>query len=170
MHSKQFWVSAFAAVSLATGVTGHAQQPSATPGGAPDRVAAFKQSLQQGMAAIRRYQWVETTSISLKGEEKSRKQQACLYGADGKVAKTPIGQPAARKEAQGGGRRGGRVKQQIVEKKKDEVKDYMERAAALIRPVTSRQPRIRSRPQKRPDASRSIRNRAEQSGWSFRST
>jgi len=132
MRWNYFFVPAFAAVSLAIGATGRAQQPPATSGGAQDRVAAFKQSLQQGMAAIRRYQWTETTSISLKGEEKSRKQQACVYGADGKVAKTPIGQPAPQQQAQGGGRRGGRLKQQIVENKKDEMKEYMERAAALI--------------------------------------
>jgi hypothetical protein len=134
MRWKHFWMPAIVALSFAFGVTGHAQQPSATPGGQQDRVAAFKQSLQQGMAAIRRYQWIETTSISLKGEEKSRKQQACLYGADGKVAKTPIGQPAAppQPQAQGGGRRGARLKQQVVEKKKDEMKEYMEKAAALI--------------------------------------
>jgi hypothetical protein len=132
MRWNPFWMPAIAAALLAAGVTGHAQQPSATPGGAQDRVAAFKQSLQQGMAGIRRYQWIETTSISLKGEEKSRKQQACLYNADGKVAKTPIAQPEPKQQAQSGGRRGGRVKQQIVEKKTDEMKDYMERAAALI--------------------------------------
>ena len=132
MRWNQFWRSAIAAASLATVVTGHAQQPAATPGAAEDRVAAIKQSLQQGMAAIRRYQWVETTSISMKGEEKSRKQQTCLYGADGKVVKTPIGQPAPQQQASSGGRRGGRLKQQIVENKKDEMKDYMETAAALI--------------------------------------
>jgi hypothetical protein len=131
MRWKHFWMPAITAVSLATGMTGHAQQPAATPGGAEDRVAAFKQTLQQGLGAIRRYQWVETTSISLKGEEKSRKQQACLYGADGKVAKTPIGQPEPQQQAQSRGR-GGRLKERVVENKKDEMADYMERAAALI--------------------------------------
>ncbi|MGE5836896.1 MAG: hypothetical protein ACM4AI_20645 [Acidobacteriota bacterium] len=126
---------AIVAASLAIGGFVHAQQPPPTAGGgAQDHVAALKQSLQQGMAAIRRYQWVETTSISVKGEEKSRKQASCLYGADGKVQKTPVGQPPAQPQAQGsgGGRGRGRLKQQIVEKKKDEMKDYMEKAAALI--------------------------------------
>jgi hypothetical protein len=135
MTMKHVSSLAIAAASLAIGGFVHAQQPPASPGGAAqDHVAALKQSLQQGMAAIRRYQWVETTSISLKGEEKSRKQASCLYGADGKVQKTPVGQPAAQPPAQaaGGGRGRGRLKQQIVEKKKDEMKDYMERAAALI--------------------------------------
>ena len=62
-----------------------------------------------------------------------RKQQRVYYGADGKLTKLPIGEPQPQQAAQGGGgRRGGRVKQQVVEHKKDEMKDYMERAATLI--------------------------------------
>ncbi len=83
-------------------------------------------------------EWVETTVINLKGEEKSRKQNRCYYGADGKVQKTPIESAAAPQlPPSGGGGRGGRrgggaVKEKIVEKKKDEMKDYMEKAAALV--------------------------------------
>ena len=100
----------------------------------PDQVAALKQSLQQGLAQARRYEWIETTVISLKGEEKGRTQKRCYYGADGKVEKVPLEQPAQPSAPPSGGRRGrsGRLKQQIVDKKKDEMKDYMERAAALI--------------------------------------
>ncbi len=119
---------------LGLGAPSRAQQPTAQPGGAgQDHVAALKQSLQQGMAKARQYEWVETTIISLKGEEKARKQNRCYYGADGKVQKTSLDEaqaPAA--EPAGGGRRGGRVKAKIVENKKDEMKEYMERAAALI--------------------------------------
>jgi hypothetical protein len=145
MTMKHVSSFAIAVASLAIGGFVHAQQPPPPAGGgAQDHVAALKQSLQQGMAAIRRYQWVETTSISVKGEEKSRKQASCSYGADGKVQKTPVGQPPAPPAAQasGGGRGRGRLKQQVVEKKKDEMKDYMEKAAALIHqyvPPTSEQ-------------------------------
>ena len=98
-----------------------------------DQIAALKQSLQQGLAQARRYEWIETTVIHLKGEEKGRTQKRCHYGVDGKVEKVPLDQPAQQSASSGGGRRGrGRVKQQIVEHKKDEMKDYMERAAALI--------------------------------------
>lgn len=102
--------------------------------GQADQVNAFKQSLQQGLAKARQYEWIETTVISVKGEEKARTQKRCYYGADGHVQKVSIDQPTQAAPAQGGGRRGrgGRVKQQVVEKKKDEMKDYMERAAALI--------------------------------------
>jgi hypothetical protein len=64
---EHLWMPAIVAASLAIGMTGHAQEPSAAPGGALDRVAVFNQSLQQGLGAIRRYQWIETTSISVKG-------------------------------------------------------------------------------------------------------
>src|SRR5262245_33448107 len=100
-----------------------------------DGAAALKQSLAQNQAALRKYSWVETTQISMKGEVKKQEQKQCYYGADGKVQKTPMaGAPAPQqKDAQsGGGRRGGRLKEQIVEKKVDELKDYMEKTAALV--------------------------------------
>ena len=110
-----------------------AQQPPAQGGGAQDHVAALKQSMQQGQALIRKYEWIETTIISLKGEEKGRKQNRCYYGVDGKVQKVPLDQPPAEQaQGGGGGRRGGRLKQQVIENKKDEMQEYMQRAAALI--------------------------------------
>ena len=44
------------------------------------RVAAIKQSLAQSQAALKAYEWIETTAVSLKGEEKSRTQNRCYYG------------------------------------------------------------------------------------------
>jgi hypothetical protein len=70
----------------------HASPSPPAGGGAPDAVAALKQSMQQGMALARKYEWVETTIISLKGEEKARKQNRCYYGADGKVQKISLDQ------------------------------------------------------------------------------
>jgi hypothetical protein len=120
-----------------------AQQPPAQPGTTKqDQVAALKASLQDGLARIRQYEWIETTVISLKGEEKARKQNRCSYGADGKVQKVPVGDAPAVEQAAGGGgggavargRRGGsgRVKEKVVENKKEEMQEYMQRAAALI--------------------------------------
>ncbi len=129
-------VSAIALAALGVGVFLHAQEPAAKAGdGGPDRVAAVKTTLQAGLAKAREYEWVETTIISLKGEEKARKQNRCYYGADGKVQKLSLDQaPASQPQSAGrGGRRGGgKIKQQIVEKKKDEMQDYMQRAAGLI--------------------------------------
>jgi len=99
-----------------------------------DRSAAIKEALAKNQAALRQYTWVETTTISLKGEVKKKEQKQCSYGPDGKVQKVPIPGQAAQQQAQekGGGRRGGRLKQAIVENKVEELKEYMEQAAALV--------------------------------------
>jgi len=136
MTWKHTFGAVVAAAAIAVGAILQAQQPpaQAAGGGAPDQVAALKQSMQQGMAKIRQYEWVETTIISLKGEEKARKQNRCYYGADGKVQKVSLDQPAQAEPSESGrgGRRGGKVKEKVVDNKKAEMKDYMERAAALI--------------------------------------
>ena len=100
----------------------------------PDQiVASLKQNLAESQKRLRQYEWIETTAISLKGEEKSRKQQRVYFGADGKLTKLPIGAAPAPPPPQSSGRRGGgRLKERIVENKKDEMQEYMERAVALI--------------------------------------
>ena len=102
---------------------------------AQNGAAAVKESLAQNQTRLRTYTWVETTQVSMKGEVKKQEQKQCFYAADGKVQKTPIGAaPAApaKQPAGGGGRRGGRVKEKIVENKVDDLKDYMERVVALV--------------------------------------
>jgi hypothetical protein len=44
----------------------------------------------------------------------------------------PLGEAPQKEAQQAGGRRGGRLKQRIVENKKDEMQDYMERASNLV--------------------------------------
>src|SRR5262245_61854399 len=99
-----------------------------------DRSAAIKEALARNQAALRQYTWIETTTISLKGEVKKQEKKQCVYGSDGKVQKTPLPGQAApqQQEKGGGGRRGGRLKQTIVENKVEDLKDYMEKAAALV--------------------------------------
>lgn len=99
--------------------------------GADQVVAALKQNLAESQKRLRQYEWIETTTISLKGEQKSQKQQRVYYGADGTLTKLPVDE-APPQAAPRGGRRGGRVKERIVENKKEEMRDYMEKAAGLI--------------------------------------
>jgi hypothetical protein len=121
------WI--FAAAVLTGSVA--AQTPSPQ-----ERAAAIKESVAKNQASLKQYSWVETTEISLKGEVKKKEQKQCSYGADGKVQKTPIpgAAPAAAPPAQqsGGRRGGGRAKQAIVENKVEDLKDYMEKVAALV--------------------------------------
>ena len=134
MTWKQIPALSVVVAALGAGAILQAQPPQAPSagGGSKDPVAALKQTMQQGMALARKYEWVETTIISLKGEEKGKKQNRCYYGADGKVQKVSLDQPAPQAEGGGGGRRSGRLKQEVVANKKDEMKEYMEKAAALI--------------------------------------
>jgi hypothetical protein len=115
-------------------LTSAAPQPPADKAAAmQERVAALKQALAENQAALKHYQWTESTVISLKGEVKKQQQKLCRYGADGKVQKTAIGdQPAPQPKQQPTGRRGGRLKEKVVEKKVAEIKDYMTDVAALV--------------------------------------
>jgi hypothetical protein len=111
------------AVMLVCGGIGivRAQQPSI-----PERVLALKANVAASQAVLRQYEWIETTVISLKGEEKSRKQQRCYYGADGGLQKVEVSQsPEAEKKR---GLRG-----RIVENKKEELKEYMMNAVSLVK-------------------------------------
>lgn len=127
MKKQNTIVASVAAVLLALSVI-----PTGTFGQATDKekqVAAFKQAVQQSMAALKKYEWIETTTVSLKGEVKSVKQNRCYYGADGKVQKIPI--EAAAPPPQPSGRQG-RIKTRIIEKKKEEMSDYMKQAVELV--------------------------------------
>jgi hypothetical protein len=123
--------------AIAIGIATAWVRTSAQAPPSPDQlVAALKQNLADGQKRLRQYEWIETTAISLKGEEKSRKQQRVYYGADGKLTKVAVGEPKPAAEPSGGGGRGrrggGRIKENIIENKKDDIVDYMEKASGLI--------------------------------------
>ena len=115
-------------LSLSLAQPAAAQQPTDSAEGKKDHAAAVKESLQKSMAALRQYQWVETTVVSMKGEEKSRTQNNCFYGADGKVQKTPVAAPA---QEEGRAKRG--VRGRIVENKKEEISEDVKEAIGLVK-------------------------------------
>jgi hypothetical protein len=92
----------------------------------PDKVAALKQSLAANAKLLKQYKWVETTVISMKGEEKSRVQKQCFYGPDGKIQKQQLTAPPEPAVAPGG------MKGKIAAKKKAEITAKMKDAAALV--------------------------------------
>jgi hypothetical protein len=109
----------------ATAIVAQEAEP---PAGGTDHVAAIKQALQQSAAALRQYQWVETTAVSIKGEEKSRTQNTCYYGADGKLQKTPVAAAPAEDSKKKRGIRG-----KVVENKKEEISGAAQEAVALVK-------------------------------------
>ena len=89
------------------------------------RLAAVKQAMAENKQRLQQYQWTETTQLNLKGDPKPPSEKLCQYGPDGQVQKTPIGPPPQQPS-------GGRMKQKIIAKKKEEMKDYMEDVKGLL--------------------------------------
>ena len=108
------------ALALMAGVPALPQNPELQ-----EKLAAVKQAATENSQKLHQYQWIETTQLALKGDEKPATQSSCRYGPDGQVEKTPIGPPLQQPS-------GGRVKQRIIEKKKAEMKDYLQEVKGIL--------------------------------------
>ncbi|HTT20228.1 MAG TPA: hypothetical protein VMG82_14855 [Candidatus Sulfotelmatobacter sp.] len=103
---------------------------SAQEAGLQQHVADLKESMAKNKQALAQYTWLETVTISLKGEEKKQQHYQVQMGPDGKPQKTPLDSAPAAQPQQSGGR-GGRLRQRVVEKKKEEYEDYAESMKTL---------------------------------------
>jgi len=119
-------------LTMGFAIGANAQEPASQ-----ERIAAFKKTLQQSQAQLRSYEWIETTTVMLKGEVKSQKQNRCYYDANGKVQKVAIGSPSASAQPSGG-----RLKRRIVAKKTEEMTQYMKDAVELIHRYVPPQPEM----------------------------
>ena len=89
------------------------------------KFADAKQAVAQNKVMLQRYQWIETSQLTLKGDDKPPTRNLCQYGSNGQVIKAPIGPPPEPPS-------GGRIKQRVVAKKKGEIKDYMGDVKGLL--------------------------------------
>ena len=106
---------------LAASIPAIGQTGASTGGELQQKLSAIKQSAAENQQKLRKYQWVQTTQLTLKGDAKPATQSLCVYGPDGKVQETPMASMGASPQAPSGGR----LKQKIIAKKKEEMKDYM---------------------------------------------
>jgi hypothetical protein len=90
-----------------------------------ERVAEMKQAAAKNKQNLAQYTYVEQVTISLKGEQKKVEHFQVKTGPDGKPQKTSLDPPTAAAPT------GGRMKQHVVEKKKEEYKDYADQMKAL---------------------------------------
>ncbi len=114
-------------IAMAFAISSFAQMA----GGSPElqqKLQALKQASAANKQRLMHYQWVETTVLTYKGEDKPPKQDLCRYGPDGQVQKVPIGEPQQQQQS---GRQG-RLKERVVEKKKEEMGDYLQQAKSVI--------------------------------------
>ena len=127
-HARTAWMKGCAsALALVAIVAGGAQAapPEPTP---QQRAAMLKEWLTASRAQLRNYQWLETTTVSKDGEQKSQKQATRFYAPDGTLQKVPIeagGQPQAAGRDPVLGRR-------MREAAKQDAVDYIESAVQLV--------------------------------------
>jgi hypothetical protein len=105
----------------ALGLPAFAQQP-----GAAERAIRLKATMETSQAVLRQYEWIETTVVSVKGEEKSHKQQRCYYGADGGLQKVELSSTPPPEKKRG-------LRGKIVANKQEALTDYMKSAVALMK-------------------------------------
>ena len=120
--SKRLIAATFGMVAFSAAVLAQAS------GGANPELQQKFQALKQSAAAnqqkLHKYQWTEIQQVTYKGDQKPQQQLMCQYGPDGTVQKVPMGpqqQPS-----------GGKLKQRMIEKKKDELEQYMGQVKSLL--------------------------------------
>lgn len=97
---------------------------SAAPQTPQERVFQIKSTLAASKQALMQYQWIETQTLSLNGEQKSQTVNRCYYGPDGTVQKMQLSTtpPAAKKPG---------IRGEIQAKEEAELKTYLQNAVAL---------------------------------------
>jgi hypothetical protein len=91
-----------------------------------EKVAMVKAAVAQNKAALTHYIWTEQTNIMLNGEVKKTTNYQCMYGPDGSVQKTATGGTPPPPPKRG-------LRGKIVENKTEDLTDYMQRAATLVK-------------------------------------
>jgi hypothetical protein len=90
-----------------------------------DDIALIKKNLTDSKQNLKKYEWIETTTAFVNGEQNSTKQNQCYYSVDGKLTKVETGGSAPGKTP--GGLRG-----KAAVNKKEDIQDYIQKALAQI--------------------------------------
>jgi hypothetical protein len=90
-----------------------------------ENITMIKKNLTDSKAAMSKYEWIETTTVFVKGEQKSVKQKQCYYALDGKLTKVETGGSTAAKTP--GGLRG-----KVADNKKADMSDYAKKAIEKV--------------------------------------
>jgi hypothetical protein len=140
--SRRFaWAAAFVPGALVTwsvltSAIAFAQNPQVQ-----QRLAAIKESSAQNKQALAQYTWQEQDTISIKGEVKKQESYQVRIGPDGKPQKMPLTSPQPAQSSESGGRHG-RLKEKIVENKKEEFKEYADNIGALAHSYAQPDPQL----------------------------
>jgi hypothetical protein len=100
------------------------------------KLQEIKASQTANKQALAHYTWQEVQAISLKGEVKKTQTFQVVVSPDGQQQKTEIGASATPPPS------GGKFKQRIVAKKKEEYQEYGEQMAALAKQYAHPDPEL----------------------------
>jgi hypothetical protein len=92
----------------------------------------FAESQKANAQALRTYSWKSRTELKLKGESKNIKLEQVRYDLNGKVQKVPLAATPQAAPPPVQGRRGGRIKQNVIENKKEEFGEMMQGLGQLV--------------------------------------
>jgi hypothetical protein len=90
------------------------------------RIGEIKEASAKNKQALASYSWTGAVTISLKGEQKKQEHFQVRLGPDFKPQKTSLDPPT-----EAAAPSGGRLKQHVVAKKKEEYKDYADKMKSL---------------------------------------
>ena len=125
-RSKDFAkFSMFATLLLALPAFTVAQMGAGSSNELQQKLMAMKQAAAANKQRLKQYQWIETSQITLKGSEKPERVYQCSYGPNGQVQKIPMGAQQPPPQQKG-------IRGRIVEKKTEEMKDYMQQVQSLL--------------------------------------
>lgn len=113
-------------------------EPAFFQGMDPAKVAA---AIKGNAQALKAFSYQQRTQLQVKGETKKVTLNQMDYDMYGNLRKTLLSEePAADSQQSSGGRRGGRLKQRVIAKKKGEFKEMMEGIASLVKSYTELPP------------------------------
>src|ERR1035438_2365044 len=121
---------ALAAAVILNGAIFHAQSPQME-----QKLMAIKQAQAANKQRLAQYTWQETETISVKGQVKDMKVYQVQMGPNGQPQKTEV----SNQQAQPSGRQG-RVKERIIDNKKQEYQEYGQSIGALAKQYTTPNP------------------------------
>ena len=98
---------------------------------AQDTKQKFAQAQKENAEAMHHFTWKSRTELKLKGESKKVKVEQVRYGADGQLQKITLEESSPQPAEQKRGRRGGRIKQKVIENKKEEFADLMQQLVVV---------------------------------------
>ena len=80
---------------------------------------------------MQHFTWKSRTELKVKGESKKVKVEQVRYGSDGQLQKVTLEESSPPPSDQKSGRRGGRIKGKVIENKKEEFAELMQKLVVV---------------------------------------